>query len=312
MINQLFDIEGKRIYVAGHTGLLGHALFRRLTREKCNMVLCHHSYLELRAQDDVLEWFANRQPDVVIIAAGTVGGVLGNMRRPADFLYDNLMIQANIIEACRLSCVQKVVILGSSCIYPREAEQPIKESALLTGPLEPTNEWYAVAKIAGVKLGQAYRRQYDMDCISVMPCNLYGHGDHFDERGHVISSMIRKFHDAKESGASSVTLWGTGTPLREFLYVDDAADGIVHFLKHYSHEEPINLGRGVDLSISHLADIVANVVGFQGEIRFNPTMPDGVPRKLLCTEKATALGWQARTSLIDGLHETYRWFQENP
>lgn len=287
-----FALSGKRIWVAGHRGLVGSALVRRLAREDCEILTVDRSVCDLRSQVQVDSWMSEERPDAVILAAARVGGIYANDTRPAHFIYDNLMIQANVIEAARKFDVAKLVFLGSSCIYPRLAPQPIPEDALLAGPLEPTNQWYAVAKIAGIKQCQAYRRQYGSDFVSVMPTNLYGPGDNFDlKSSHVIPALMAKTHRAKTDGASAIDVWGTGQPKREFLHVDDAADGIVFVLKNYSDEEIINLGTGNEISIADLAWLVCRVVGFRGEIRFDITKPDGVPRKLLDVSRLRHLGW---------------------
>ncbi len=309
---QLYHLEGRRIWVAGHRGMVGQAIVRRLASENCEIVTVDRTVVDLRRQRDVEYWVEKARPDVVFLAAAKVGGILANSSYPADFLYDNLMIEANLIEASRRVGVGKLVFLGSSCIYPKMAPQPIPEDALLSGPLEPTNEWYAVAKIAGIKLCQAYRRQYGSDFICAQPTNLYGPGDNFDlTSSHVLPALLRKAHDARESGAAKLTVWGSGAPLREFLHVDDLADAVVFLAKHYSGEEIVNVGTGEEVSIRHLAEQVCAAVGFKGELEFDRTKPDGTPRKLVSSEKLSGLGWRARTSLADGLDSTYRWFREN-
>jgi GDP-L-fucose synthase len=311
-LDKPFSLRGKRIWVAGHTGMVGSATARRLASEKCEILTVPHSVLDLRDQAGVFDWMRRERPDVVVVAAATVGGIYANSTRPADFIYDNLAIETNIIHAAFREAVEKLLFLGSACIYPRDAAQPMREEALLTGPLEPTNEWYAIAKIAGIKLCQAYRRQHGRDFISAQPNNLYGPGDNFDLEGsHVIPALIRKAHDAKTTGAKSFEIWGSGRPKREFLHVDDLADALVHLLKHFSHEVPLNIGTGEELTIAELAHTVAEVVGFSGELTFDGSKPDGSPRKLLDDRRMKALGWRASISLRDGLSSTYRWFLEH-
>jgi len=307
-----YALKGKRVFVAGHRGMVGAALARRLAREDCEVVTLERRDGDLRDQGAVRTFMAARRPEAVIVAAAKVGGIHANKTYPADFLYDNLMIEANVIEAAFRAGVEKLLFLGSSCIYPSLAPQPITEDALLTGPLEATNEWYAVAKIAGVKLGQAYRRQHGCDYISAMPTNLYGPGDNFDlEKSHVIPALIRKAHEAKLRGDDRLVIWGTGSPLREFLHVDDAADALVHLLKTYSGAEHVNVGSGVDLPIIDLARTVARVVGFTGRIETDPTKPDGTPRKLMDASRLRAMGWSPHHDLESGLADAYRWFRDN-
>ncbi|MXO70369.1 NAD-dependent epimerase/dehydratase family protein [Altererythrobacter buctensis] len=301
-------MAGKRVYVAGHRGMVGGAIVRRLASEDCK-VLVNEPRVDLREQAAVREWFAANSPDVVVVAAARVGGIHANSTYPAEFLYDNMMIEANVIEAARQADVAKLLFLGSSCIYPKMAPQPITEDALLTGPLEPTNEWYAIAKIAGVKLCQAYRRQYGCDYISAMPTNLYGPGDNFDlENSHVLPALIRKAHEAREAGAPSIEIWGTGTPRRELLHVDDLADGCVFLLKNYSGDEHVNVGSGEDVTIAELAAIVSEVVGFEGSITHDLSRPDGTPRKLMSGDKIAAMGWAPRIGLREGIADAYRAF----
>jgi GDP-L-fucose synthase len=308
----IFPLAGLRVYVAGHGGMVGSALVRRLARSGCTVLTAGRSEVDLRRQADVEAWLAARRPDAAIVAAATVGGILANDTRPAEFLYDNLMIAGNLIEAARRSGVKKLLFLGSSCIYPRLAPQPIREDALLTGPLEPTNQWYAVAKIAGLKLCAAYRRQYGSDFISAQPTNLYGPGDTYDLQGsHVVPALIAKTHRAKLEGAETVEIWGSGTPRREFLHVDDLADALVFLLERYSGEEHVNIGWGEDVSIRELAGLIAEVVGFKGGFRYDTSKPDGTPRKLLDVSKLSALGWRPRLPLRQGLEDAYRWFLEN-
>ena len=303
-----YNLVGKRVYVAGHKGMVGSAIVRRLAREDCEVLVADRR-VDLREQAAVREWFAANRPDAMVVAAAKVGGIHANDTYPAEFLYDNLMIEANLIEAARQADVEKVLFLGSSCIYPRMAPQPIPEDALLTGPLEPTNEWYAIAKIAGIKLAQAYRRQYGCDYISAMPTNLYGPGDNFDlANSHVLPALIRKAHEAKEAGAASITIWGTGTPRREVLHVDDLADGAVFLLKEYSGEEHVNLGSGEDLPIIDLARLVCEVVGFDGDIVTDTSKPDGTPRKLMSGDKLAAMGWRPTIGLQQGISDAYRAF----
>lgn len=304
-----FHLAGKKVWVAGHQGMVGQCVVQRLGRERCTLLLASREELDLRCQARVREWVASARPDVVIIAAAKVGGILANSTYPADFIYDNLMIEANIIHASARMGVEKLLFLGSSCIYPKLAKQPISEDQLLRGSLEPTNEWYAIAKIAGIKLCQAYRKQYGLHFISAMPTNLYGPGDNFDlETSHVIPALMRKMHDAKERGRPAVAVWGTGTPRREFLYVEDLADGLVFLLKHYDGYEHINIGSSEEVTIGQLGNVIKEVVGFSGQIVFDPTKPDGTKRKLLDVSRLSSLGWRHSTSLRDGLRKTYCWF----
>ena len=305
----MFSLAGRRVYVAGHGGMVGAALVRRLASEQCE-VLTAPRETDLREQAAVRGWFAAERPDVVIVAAAKVGGIAANDSLPGTFLYDNLMIEANVIEAARCAGVAKLLFLGSSCIYPRLAPQPIAEEALLTGPLEPTNAWYAIAKIAGIKLCQAYRRQYGCLFISAMPTNLYGPGDNYDlERSHVLPALLRKVHEAKEAGAASVSLWGTGSPRREFLHVDDLADACIFLLMHYSDEGHINVGSGSDLSILDLAKLICRIVGYAGAIEHDLTKPDGTPRKLMDSGRIAAMGWRPGISLEQGIAGVYRSFK---
>ncbi len=302
--------ESERIFVAGHRGLVGSAVVRELHRQGYdNLVLRTSGELDLRDQTAVSHFFSAERPAYVILAAAKVGGILANSTFPADFIRDNLQIQTNVIDAARLSSVRKLCFLGSSCIYPKLAPQPIHEDSLLTGPLEPTNEWYAVAKIAGLKLCQAYRRQYGFNAISLMPTNMYGPGDNFDlQNSHVLPALIRRFHEAKLRGDAEVVVWGTGTPRREFLYVDDLARAIVHLMRVYGGEELVNVGCGQDVTIREVAEMVSAVVGFTGRITFDATKPDGTPRKLLDTSRAASLGWQPSVALRDGVAATYAWY----
>jgi len=289
--------------------MVGAALLRRLASESCEILTATSSELDLRRQDQVEAWMAQRRPDTVLIAAAKVGGIAANDAMPADFLYDNLMIEANVIAAAHKTAVQKLLFLGSSCIYPRLAPQPIPEEALLTGPLEPTNEWYAIAKIAGIKLGQAFRRQHGCDFISAMPTNLYGPGDNYDlATSHVLPALLRKAHEAKLDNAPEMMVWGTGTALREFMHVDDCADALVFLLQRYSGAEHINIGHGAEITIAGLARVIADAVGFAGALRFDSTKPDGTPRKLMDGGKLTAMGWRPRISLADGVKTAYAAF----
>jgi len=307
-----FPLKGRRVWVAGHRGMVGAALVRRLAREDCTLLTADRSALDLRRQEAVESWMAEARPEVVIVAAARVGGILANDSRPADFLYDNLAIEANLVEGAFRTGVAKLLFLGSSCIYPREADQPMREEALLTGPLEPTNQWYAVAKIAGIKLAQAYRRQHGCDFIAAMPTNLYGPGDNFDlASSHVVPALMRKAHAAKRAGAASLPVWGSGRPRREFLHVDDCADALVHLLRTYSGEEHVNVGSGEDLTIAELAGLICEVVGFSGALAFDPSKPDGAPRKLMDVGRLRAMGWSPRIGLREGLAATYRWFLDN-
>lgn len=302
-----------KIYVAGHRGLVGSAIVRRLQADGFhNLLLRTSKELDLREQSAVRELFEKERPAYVILAAARVGGILANDTYPAEFIYDNLMMEVNVVDAAYRSGVKKLLALGSTCIYPRMAKQPIKEEYLLTGPLEPTNEWYAVAKIAGIKLCQAYRRQYGCSFIAAMPTNLYGPGDNFDlEKSHVLPAMIRKFHEAKMRNESTVTLWGTGRPLREFLHVDDLADACLFLLSNYDEEGIVNIGVGDDVSIAELADIVRDVVGYEGDVVYDASKPDGTPRKLVDIGRISSLGWRARIGLRDGIAQTYQWFLDN-
>ena len=301
-----------RIYVAGHAGLVGSAIVRRLETDGfTNLLTAKRQQLDLRDQAEVSHWFKANRPDYVFLVAGTVGGIMANSTRPAEFIYDNMMIHGTVVHASHLYGVRKLLYLGSSCIYPRQAIQPITEEQLLTGPLEPTNEWYAIAKIAGIKLCQAYRQQYGCDFISAMPTNLYGPNDNFDlTSGHVLPSLIRKFHDAKTTGAGAVEIWGTGSPKREFLHVDDLADACVHLMLHYSGESHINVGTGVDLSIRELAEKIRDLVYPAAQLRFDTSKPDGTPRKMLDVSRLSATGWRPKIDLDTGLRETYQWFLE--
>jgi GDP-L-fucose synthase len=303
-----FRIEGRRIWVAGHRGMVGSALMRRLAREDCELVTVDRDQVDLCRQAEVQAWMHETKPDVVILAAARVGGISANASRPADFLDDNLALQTNVIHYAAEIGVRKLLFLGSSCIYPRLAPQPISEAALLTGPLEPTNQWYAIAKIAGLMQCQAYREQHGCDFISAMPTNLYGPGDNFDLEGaHVLPALLRRFRAAALAADGKVTIWGTGTPRREFLHVDDCADALVFLLRHYSDASTINVGVGRDVTIAELASMIAGAVGFKGQIGFDTSRPDGTPRKLLDVSRLTALGWRAHTELKEGIASTYQW-----
>lgn len=301
-----------KIFVAGHRGLVGSAIVRALRgRGYERLILRPRDGLDLTEQAAVRDFFARERPDYVFLAAAKVGGILANDTSPADFIRDNLQIQTNIIDSAWRSGTRKLLFLGSSCIYPKHAPQPMNEAYLLTGPLEPTNEWYAIAKIAGIKMCQAYRRQHGFDTIALMPTNLYGPGDNFDlQTSHVLPALLRKFHEASAANGQKVTIWGTGTPRREFLYVDDLADAAIHCMDNYSDGELVNVGVGEDVSIGELAELVGSVVGFRGRIVFDTTKPDGTPRKLLDISRMRAIGWVAKTSLRDGVERTYAWYRE--
>jgi GDP-L-fucose synthase len=306
-----FDLKGKKVFVAGHRGMVGSALVRRLGREGVEILTVQRSEVDLLDQAATNRWFASMRPQVVFHAAAKVGGIVANNTLRAEFIYENLLIATNVIHAAHVHGVEKLLFLGSSCIYPKLAPQPLREDSLLTDTLEPTNEPYAIAKIAGVKMAEAYRSQYGSDFISIMPTNLYGPGDNYHpEYSHVVAALIRRFHEARESGAREVVVWGTGTPRREFLYVDDMADASVHLLKNYSDGSLINVGIGEDISIADFARVVANTVGYTGEIVFDPTKPDGTPRKLLDVSKLANTGWRASTPLDEGMKLAYRAFLE--
>ena len=304
---------GARVYVAGHRGLVGSALVRRLAMEtEIELLLSTRSELDLTSQDQVEHFFSKERPTHVFLSAAKVGGILANDTHPAEFIHENLLIQSNVIDAAWRCGTRKLLFLGSSCIYPKHAPQPMQEDCLLTGPLEPTNEWYAIAKIAGLKMCQAYRRQYGFDAICAMPTNLYGPGDNFDlTSSHVLPALIRKFHEAKLRGDSEVVIWGTGTPRREFLHVDDLADACVFLMHSYSDEKPVNVGVGEDISIRELAELVARVVGFEGKVINDTSKPDGTPRKLLDVARMTTMGWRARVRLEDGVRSTWEWFTQS-
>lgn len=304
-----FQFDGRRILVLGHRGMVGGAVVRALRARGAEPLTAGRDRADLTRQAETEALVAELRPDAIVVAAAKVGGILANASYPADFLYQNLAIETNVVEAARRAGVDRLVMLGSSCIYPKHAPQPIPESALLTGPLEPTNEWYAVAKIAGLKLTEAYRKQYGLRYISAMPTNLYGPGDNFDlTSSHVMPALIRKAHEAKIAGAREIEIWGTGSPRREFLHVDDCADAILHLLQHYDGDEHVNVGSGEDLPILDLVRLVCDIVGFEGEIRHDLTKPDGTPRKLMSGDKLRAMGWRPRIGLRDGVRSTYDWF----
>jgi GDP-L-fucose synthase len=306
----IFPLKGRRVFVAGHRGMVGSALMRRLTQEECELLTLDRDIVDLRNQAAVDRWFGVYRPEAVLLAAARVGGIHENDIYPGDFLYDNLAIATNVIEASRRAGVAKLLFLGSSCIYPRLAPQPISESCLLTGPLEPTNEWYAVAKIAGLKLCQAYRRQHGCDFVSVMPTNLYGPNDNFDLlSSHVLAALLAKIDAAVRECREVVEIWGSGSPRREFLHVDDLADAVVFLMKTWSDEEPINIGTGTDVTISELAKLIAEIVGFSGRFVFDGSKPDGTPRKLLDVSKLAALGWHPQIELQTGIRQTYDWYR---
>ncbi|MCA1550691.1 GDP-L-fucose synthase [Bradyrhizobium sp. BRP19] len=301
-----YDLTAKRVFVAGHRGMVGSAVVRRLASENCTVLTADRRELDLTKEEPTLKWLEANRPDVVVHAAAKVGGIAANNNFPVDFLCDNLALELSVIRASHAVGVQRLLFLGSSCIYPKHAKQPMAECELLTGPLEPTNEWYAIAKIAGLKMCQAYRRQYGDDFISVMPTNLYGRGDNYHpDHSHVPAALIRRFHEAKLANAPSVSVWGTGTPLREFLNVDDFADACVFLLKNYSSDQPINVGTGDELSIAEFATTVAEVVGYGGKLAFDTSKPDGTPRKLLDSSRIRALGWQPKVALRTGLAAAY-------
>jgi GDP-L-fucose synthase len=309
MSTTLFDLSGKRVYVAGHRGMVGSAVVRALASRRCEVITAGRDRVDLERQGEAEAFLAANKPDAVIVAAARVGGIHANSTYPAEFIAQNLAIALNTIHGSHKAGVAKLLFLGSSCIYPRLAPQPMREEELLTGPLEPTNEWYAIAKIAGIKLCQAYRRQHGADFISLMPTNLYGPGDNYHPLdSHVVPALIRRFHDAKCEGAASVTVWGTGAPLREFLYVDDLAEACLFALEHYSGELHLNVGSGEEITIAALAALVAEVVGYRGKLLFDPSRPDGTPRKLVDSARLMALGWRPRTALRHGLERTYAAF----
>jgi GDP-L-fucose synthase len=302
-----FELKGKTVFVAGHRGMVGSALVRRLAPENVGLLTLTRSEVDLRDQAAVNKWFAAKRPQVVLMAAAKVGGIVANNTLRAEFIYENLAIASNVIHAAHVHATEKLMFFGSSCIYPKMAPQPLREDSMLTGSLEPTNEPYAIAKIAGIKMVEAYRSQYGADFISVMPTNLYGRGDNYHpEYSHVVAALIRRFHEAKTSGARNVVVWGTGTPRREFLYVDDLADACIHLMKTYSSDELVNIGTGEDITIDEFARVVAATVGYTGEISFDTSKPDGTPRKLLDVSRLAKLGWRASTALEDGIRLAYQ------
>jgi len=307
-----FDLTGKRVWAAGHRGMVGAAIARRLAAENVELLTATRGECDLVRQEETEAWLARHRPDVVVLAAAKVGGILANDTYPAEFIYENLMIEANVVHAAHRVGVEKLLFLGSSCIYPKHAPQPMGEDALLTGPLEPTNEWYAVAKIAGIELCRAYRKQYGDHFISAMPTNLYGPGDNFDlAKSHVLPALLHKAHELKQQGGGVLELWGSGTPRREFLHVDDMADACVFLLRHYDGADHVNVGCGEDLTICELAELVLRVVDVDAEIRLDPSKPDGTPRKLLDVSRLRSLGWRPRFDLETGVRHTYHWFLEN-
>ncbi|MYJ86799.1 MAG: GDP-L-fucose synthase [Rhodobacteraceae bacterium] len=304
-------LKNKRVFVAGHNGMVGSALVRRLAEEECTILTAERSELDLKRQEPVEQWFKENKPDYVFLAAAKVGGILANSQYPVDFLADNLAIQSNVIQSAASNDVKKLLFLGSSCIYPKFAKQPIRENELLEGQLEPTNEWYAIAKIAGIKLCQAYREQYRLDFISAMPTNLYGPGDNYHpEDSHVLASLIRKFCEAVEHDYDTVDVWGTGTPLREFLHVDDCADGLVFLMNHYNGHEHVNLGSGAELSIAELANLIAELCGYTKGYEFDTTIPDGTPRKLMDSSKINKMGWKPKIPLRKGIKHTINEYRK--
>lgn len=306
-----FDLSEKRIFVSGHLGMVGSAILRRLNTVECEIVVASRSEVDLREQNQVRQFFSDQKIDVVFHPAARVGGIHANRANPAEFLYDNLMISANVIDAAHHSNVEKLLYLGSSCVYPKLAPQPMTEDVLLTSSLEETNQWYALAKISGLKLCESYRLQYGRDFICAMPTNLYGYNDNFDlQNSHVLPAMIRKFHEAKIAGDETVTIWGTGSPRREFLHVDDLADALVFMIEHYSSSEIVNVGCGEDITIGELAQLVRSIVGFDGRIVHDSSMPDGTPRKLLDVSRLSNMGWKPKISLADGTQSTYHWYCE--
>lgn len=307
-----FELTGKKIFVCGHKGMVGSAIMRRLANENCTIVTADRSELDLRDDRAVKDWLGSAKPDAVILAAAKVGGILANDTMPLPFLLDNLRIQNAVINGAFEQGVSKLLFLGSSCIYPVQAAQPMTEDSLLTGPLEATNQWYAIAKITGVKLCQAFHKQFGANFISAMPTNLYGpHDNYHPTESHVVAALIRRFHQAKLENHDDLVIWGSGKPLREFLYVDDLADGLVHLLKHYNDEQPINIGTGQEVSIQQLAEMLKDVSGWQGNLVFDVTKPDGAPRKVMQNDRIHALGWQHKTELLNGLEKAFAWFDEN-
>jgi GDP-L-fucose synthase len=307
-----FSLKGKKVWVAGHRGMAGSAIVRRLASEDCEILTARRDEVDLRRQERVEKWMAERRPQAVFLAAATVGGILANDTRPAEFIYDNLAIETNVIHAARSSGVEKLLFLSSSCVYPRLAPQPMTEDALLTGPLEPTNQWYAAAKIAGMMLCRAYRRQYGCDFISAMPTNLYGPGDNYDpDSSHVAAALQVKVHRAKTEGARVMQVWGTGKPTREFLYVDDLADALVFLMKNYTGEQHVNVGTGIETTIADLAQLIARAAAWEGRFEYDRAKPDGMPRKVMDVSRLRALGWTARTPLDEGFRKAYDWYVKN-
>ncbi len=312
MTNSKYNLEGKRVWVAGSKGMVGSAIVRRLERENCEVVATAREDVDLCRQNEVEEWMTEVKPDAIFLAAAKVGGIYANSAQPADFIYDNLMIETNVIQAARSVNVEKLLFLGSSCIYPKMAPQPMAEDSMLSGPLEPTNQWYAIAKIAGIKLCQAYRLQYGCDYISAMPTNVFGPGDNYDlMTSHVPAALIVKAHQAKINNEASVEVWGTGTPKREFMYIDDLADGLVYLMKNYSDLQHVNIGSGQEVTIRELAEIIFRAVGYEGNIVFNRSMADGPPRKLIDSGLLRDLGWSATTALDKGFADSYDWYLKN-
>lgn len=308
----MYDLTGKRVWIAGHRGMVGSAIARRLVTENCTQITVSRDEVDLTRQNQVEEWMAANKPHAIFLAAARVGGIHANDTYPADFLYDNLMIEANIIKAAHTIGVEKLLFLGSSCIYPKMAPQPMTEDVLLTGPLEPTNEWYAIAKIAGIKMCQAYRKQHGCDFISAMPTNLYGPGDNYHpENSHVVPALIRRAHEAKLNGTPNIEIWGSGNPMREFLHVDDAADAMVHLMKNYSDHGHVNVGTGTDVTIRQLVEMVTSVVGYVGTTSYDSSKPDGTPRKLMDVSKLSDAGWAKNIDLETGLMNAYEWFLDN-
>ncbi|MCW9035113.1 MAG: GDP-L-fucose synthase [Rhodospirillales bacterium] len=311
-MTNVYDTKGKKIWVTGHNGLVGSALVRCLQDEDCEVVFAERNDLDLQRQNDVEQWMDDVKPDVVVVAAAIVGGIHANDTQPVEFIYNNLMIESNVINSAYKVGVEKLLFLGSSCVYPKMAPQPIKEQSLLTGSPEPTNEWYSVAKIAGIKLCQAYRKQYGRDFISAIPTNLYGPKDNFDlSSSHVGAALMVKAHKAKLAGQSELEIWGSGTPLRELMYVDDVANGLVFLLQNYSEEMPINIGCGEEISIKNLAKVISGVVGYEGAFVFDAAKPDGAPRKALDSSRIHDMGWRASTSIEAGMKKTYEWYLQN-